>query len=507
MVLLSGGVPLQTGLGRHAGMDLADRSPSEARMTYHSTSVALTGRYAAYAELYKAQPWIYVLVRKLGTSVSRLPLKVYERKSDTERTSARATAYGELIRRPHPTLGAKLLWNWVSSTVELYGEAMLLKRRDHNGRVRELHPLHPANLLVRRSEVTGEIEYAYTSGNPLSPDLLAFSASEIVHFRGYNPDNTRRGLSPCEPLRQTLLSEDAMRRAQSALWRNGARPSVALSHPGQLSQPAADRLKASWDAAHSGVDSWGKTAILEEGMVPHIVQLNAEELQYLASRQLNRDECCAVYDVPPPAVQILDRATFSNITEQMRSLYRETMAPRLEAYEDTLSLQLAPDFDRSGDLYAEFDLDAVLRGSFEARIEAKARAIQTGQITPAESRAEENLPFIVGSDQLLVNAALIPLAVAQATPPSPGTPSVPAQRDVQAEQGAVKGLSPSDGRTLAGRLSRCRDVALVDPGALVAGLDAPDVARSLLAAAVARGTDVPTLRRWIAASTDPLELL
>jgi hypothetical protein len=30
-------------------------------------------------------------------------------------------------------------------------------------------------------------------------------------------------------------------------------------------------------------------------------------------------------------------------------------------------------------------------------------------MTPAEVRAEDNLPFIEGSDQLLVNAALIPL--------------------------------------------------------------------------------------------------
>ena len=37
-----------------------------------------------------------------------------------------------------------------------------------------------------------------------------------------------------------------------------------------------------------------------------------------------------VFDVPPPVVHILDHATFSNITEQMRSMYRDTMTPRLD---------------------------------------------------------------------------------------------------------------------------------------------------------------------------------
>jgi len=493
-MLLSSGTPLLTGL------DLADRTPM-VNATYYSTSgLSLTSTYAAYAELYKSQPWVYTLVRKLGTSMSRLPLKVFERVSDTERNSARDTPYGDLIRNPNPTMGAKLLWNWVGSTVELYGESLLYKLRDDAGRVRELHPVHPANIMVRRNPDTGALEYAYLAYSRAEPSVFTFPAADIVHFRGYNPDTTIRGLSPCEPLRQTLLSEDAMRRGQSALWRNGARPSVSLSTDKTLSQGAIDRLKAQWDSAHSGVDSWGKTAILEEGMKPTILQLNSEEMQYIQGRQLNREECCAVWDVPPPAVQILDRATFSNITEQMRSLYRETMAPRLEAYEDTLASQLAPDFSASGDLYAEFEMDAVLRGSFETRIAAKAQAIQTGQITPAESRAEENLPFIDGSDRLLVNAALIPLVTAEAAKEPTGTELVPSPQ-------GVKGLTVADGRALAGRLSRITDVRDLNAGTWVAGLDGSDTARDLLAAAVARGADVQTLRGWVAASIDtPLEL-
>jgi phage portal protein BeeE len=61
--------------------------------------------------------------------------------------------------------------------------------------------------------------------------------------------------------------------------------------------------------------------------------LTAEEAQYIETRKLNREEVCAAYDVPPPVVHILDRATFSNITEQMRSMYRDTMAPRLNGFE------------------------------------------------------------------------------------------------------------------------------------------------------------------------------
>lgn len=497
MLIASSGMPISTGI------DFGDRTPMRSATYYAPTGLALTASYAAYAELYRSQPWVYTLVTKLGTATSRLPLKVYERVSDTERLSARDTPFGDLIRNPNPAMGCKLLWNWVASTRELYGEAMLFKLRDSNGRVRELHPMHPANMILRRNPDTGALEYGYAAYSRAST-MFIFEPSDIVHFRGYNPDNTTRGVSPCEPLRQTLLAEDSMRRGQSALWKNGARPSVSLSTDKTLSQGAIERLKAQWDSAHSGVDSWGKTAILEEGMVPHILQLNAEEMQYIQGRKLNREECCAVYDMPPPAVQILDHATFSNITEQLRSLYRETMAPRLEAYEDVLQTQLAtPDFASDGSLYVEFELDAVLRGSFETRIEAKAKAIQTGQITPAESRAEENLPFLEGSDVLLVNAALIPMLAAQAIEPATGTDVAVLPQRVRSFR---KSISPKDADKVARRLSKAATIEDIDEQALLANLDDGSAVQSLLRAAVARSADLPTLLAWVLASTETEEV-
>jgi phage portal protein BeeE len=77
-----------------------------------------------------------------------------------------------------------------------------------------------------------------------------------------------RGLSRLEPLRATLLNEDAARRATTAFWNKGARPGMALTHPGQLSAPAQQRLKLQFDAIAAGADNTGSTVVLEEGMTP-----------------------------------------------------------------------------------------------------------------------------------------------------------------------------------------------------------------------------------------------
>ena len=89
--------------------------------------------------------------------------------------------------------------------------------------------------------------------------------------------------------------------------------------------------------------------MLEEGMKAEKVELTAEESQYIETRKLNREEVCAAYDIPPPVVHILDRATFSNITENLRSVYRDTQAPRLNMFESVLENDLRAAIARQPD--------------------------------------------------------------------------------------------------------------------------------------------------------------
>jgi HK97 family phage portal protein len=119
---------------------------------------------------------------------------------------------------------------------------------------------------------------------------------------------------------------------------------------------------------------------------PKVVQLNAEEMQYIESRKLNMTEVCMVFDVPPPVVHILDHATFSNITEQMRSMYRDTMSPRLEDVESVLDKALTSEFYPDGLHKTQFDMTDVLRGDFESRSTAAQTLRNNGIATGNEAR-------------------------------------------------------------------------------------------------------------------------
>lgn len=405
-MILSGGRVL----GGFLPESLGDTTPMFADASYYPTStLELTGTFAAYGEMYRAQLWVYILVRKLSVATARIPLDVKRAGTGTNQTPE-AGPLTDLLGRPNDRTTGFGLWRWVSATSDIYGEAFLLKLRGKDGVVRELQPIHPTQLVVRTHPDTGEIFYHYTAGVRNSSPLPPIPEADMVPFVSYNPDNQRRGLSALEPLRQTLLNEDSSRRATASFWQRGARPSVALRHPGELSAAAQARLRATWEAQHAGADLMGGTAILEEGMEAQVISLSAEEMQYIQSRKLNREEVCAAYDVPPPVVHILDHATFSNITEQMRSMYRDTMAPRFQAIEAVLNHHLVPDFYPDRDVFVRFNMDETIRGDFEVRADAAQKLVQSGILKPSEARPMFGLATAgPEADQLYGNAALVPL--------------------------------------------------------------------------------------------------
>ena len=97
-----------------------------------------------------------------------------------------------------------------------------------------------------------------------------------------------------------------------------------------------------------------------------------------------------------------------------------------------------------------------ITGDFEQRAVAYRQA---DYMTVAEKRQRENLPFIDGTDRIIINASSIPLDEIDQGPAmvrsAPSTASLP----------------PDTVRTLMGRLGRHKTIGDVDASALVAGLN------------------------------------
>jgi hypothetical protein len=190
----------------------------------------------------------------------------------------------------------------------------------------------------------------------------------------------------------------------------------------KLGPDGRQRVQDAFRAVAGGSSNAGGIIVLEDDLKATQMQLSAEEMQYIESRKLNREEVCAVYDLPPAAVHIHDHSTYSNVTEMMRSVYRDSMAPRIGFIESVLDWYVGSEF--GGERKAQFMVAEVLRGDFEARAEAMASLVQAGIAKPSEAR-----PFFDFDDagpianQLYANSAIQPLGSVKPTTTAPTEPA------------------------------------------------------------------------------------
>jgi hypothetical protein len=138
--------------------------------------------------------------------------------------------------------------------------------------------------------------------------------------------------------------------------------------------------------------------VLEDGMTFRPATFSARDSEYIAARKLSREECAASYHIPLPMVGILDHATFSNIKEQHKQLYADTLGPWLEMIQEEIELQLLPETQDHENVYVEFNISEKLKGSFEEQAAALRALVGRPVMTANEGRARLNLPAITDDD-------------------------------------------------------------------------------------------------------------
>lgn len=348
----------------------------------------LESSFQTYAQLYLRQPWVATVVNRISHAVARLKINVWDTSPATGNVLRPAkgegsSAYAKLMANPCPTMDAYAFRLWLASTYEVYGEAYLIKIRDDRGKITGFIPMHPSLTQIFRNQF-GELTYRFMG----QPNEL-MSEDMIVPFRSYNPETMMRGISRLEPLRSTLLNEDASRRAVAAWWKNNGRPSAVMHVDGKLNPVAKQQLREQLQMMYQGAENAGKIAVMENGSKLEQWQLSSEEMQYIDSRKLNREEVCAVYDISPIAVHILDHATFANVTEGLVSVYRDSICPRLEFLESVFDYYVGSEFN--GQLEAKFDTRQVLRGDPVQRAQMHAQLVQNGIEKPSEARPDFDL--------------------------------------------------------------------------------------------------------------------
>ncbi|WP_156759995.1 phage portal protein [Microbacterium karelineae] len=373
-----------------------------------------------YAQIYRSQQPVRTVVDFLARNIAQLSLHTFRRVGETDRQRLRDHPLATLLGAPNAWTTSYRLMRGLVSDLGIYDRALWLKSRTSSGGW-EIVRVPPGMWKVANTDNWLRPEAFIITG---ARGKMTVAAKDVVYFRGYNPDDDRNATSPIETLRRALSEEYSAGQMREQVMRNGARHSGYITRPKEAkewSDAAARRFKTGWREQYAGwsATEGGGTPVLEDGMTFVPASQSATDLQYIESRKLTREEVAAAYFIPPPMIGILDNASFSNITEQHKMLYQDTLGPRLKEIQEEIALQLLPDLGDTEGVYVEFNMQEKLRGSFEEQAAHLQTSVGAPYLTRNEARARANLHSVPGGDELVT--PLNVLVGGQASPSDSGT--------------------------------------------------------------------------------------
>ena len=353
---------------------------------------------------------VYSCVRILAEAVAGLPLHFYKYNSDGSKSKAiDSNLYHLLHDEPNPEMSSFVFRETLMTHLLLWGNAYAQIIRNGKGEVIALYPLMPNKMSVDRDE-NGVLYYTYQRSQEEGKEsgTVTLSTRDVLHIPGLGFDGLV-GYSPIAMAKNAIGLAIATEEYGAKFFANGAAPSGVLEHPGTIKDPA--RLRENWNATFGGSANSGKVAVLEEGMKYTPISISPEQAQFLETRKFQINEIARIFRVPPHMVGDLEKSSFSNIEQQSLEFVKYTLDPWIIRWEQSLNRALL-NVDEKKIYFFKFNVEGLLRGDYQSRMQGYATARQNGWMSANDIRELENLdkiPAESGGDLYLVNGNMLPL--------------------------------------------------------------------------------------------------
>lgn len=341
-------------------------------------------------------PAVWSAVNFLSGTIAGLPLHVFRR---VDGGRERVTGGVAPILNENANDDASS-FEWLKYTFEQVftgGRGITYIERTNAGEIVNLWPLDPSKVRVDRGS-DGRKRYRTSS--------RVYDASEIIDLPFMLKANGTDSRSPVMTGKDAIGMAIAASRYGAKAFLSGGIPPAVLQGP---FQSAAGAVRASDDVAKTmaKLGTQGRSVMaLPLGHELKAIGFNPEQMQLLELQRFSIEQIARIYSLPPVFLQDLTHGTFSNTEQQDLHFVKHTIKRWVEQAEAEINLKL---FGRGSDLYAEFNVDGLLRGDFKTRMEAHATSIQNGIRTPNEVRDIENLAPRAEGDNLMIQGATVPM--------------------------------------------------------------------------------------------------
>lgn len=397
-------------------MALTAKGGALARLTVADPPITLRsvrGRSAAAGSVagmsirgvWESQPSVRKVVSFMASTVAALPWRVY-RAEDGGRERLHDSPAETLVRRPTRFTSSADLVTGLALDWLLYGSACAVLVDEEIVRV-------PAPLLMLSTDVFGRVnDVATVAGG----ETVSLSDLPVALMHGWDPDGSG-AVAPVRTLRALLAELSEAEGWRRRMWTDVPRVSAQVTRPKDAPRWSDEKrerfLQAMADFKSS--TSGGSIPVMEDGMKLEAAPQVQPDLSSASSvRTLTDIEVAGYFGVPPELLGMRE-ANYGGYAALRRDLYTRVLGPLIGRIEDALNAEIVPAL-AGGDtaVYGMLDRTEAQDGTLLERVQALQSATGGPVMTRAEARERLDLPYLEGTEELIV-----PLNVIQGGQASP----------------------------------------------------------------------------------------
>lgn len=330
---------------------------------------------------------VYKCMTVIAENVATVPLLFFDKK--TKNPVDEYSPIYKTFHSPNPYDNLDDLLYATAAYYTLYGEAFIATLST-TGKNFEMWALDPMLMKEIVNKKTGMLEgWVYNKKQ-------SFELDEILQIKRRNPYNQWRGLSPLVAADTELNIDNKASKYQSSLLSNGAVPGGLITFPEArlITEEEIRKIRKTWEDRHKGPNKASRVAVLKEGMKYEKIAFNGEELQFIDSRKLTRENILLTFGVPSVVAGLTEGVNRTSAEAQLKLFWRITIKPLLERIESKINYDLLPSYYPQ--IVCKFDYRKIdeLRKDFKSDVESAKSLFLMGF-----SRNEINYRFDFGFDE------------------------------------------------------------------------------------------------------------
>lgn len=284
--------------------------------------------------------WVFAASQLISDDCSTQEIELWKKLPDGTEEQVFQHEILELLNDPTSLMTPRQLWSLYYQYLNLTGETYLLKL-DKQGKPITNNAQLPAALFPLPSHMC-ELKL---NNDDYNKSVIVFNGQEFTLdqvIRDINPDpeNIFKGLSVISKVSLAVDTDERMKNWNNKLFINGARPSLALEVPGELSEKNFERLNQQIKEKFVGDENTFKHIILENGMRVNPYMMNQQDLDFLSSREFTRDEILSFFKLSKANLGIVDDVNRANNEAQEYRYAKQVIKPRIEQFADIINRRL-----------------------------------------------------------------------------------------------------------------------------------------------------------------------